>query len=321
MPYSQAQREWIKNKYEQVHLYLHSENDSDILGKLSSVDNKQGYIKELIRKDIGTFVEKPLKQIEKVIQSSKSAGRGKGLIDLTGQKFGKWTVLHKSETKQKGMTLWRCQCQCGHVQDIASTVLRSKYVPKCELCEGNQHKKGRQLIDLSGQVFGMWKVLNRDEANDKIGKTMWECKCLQCGKVFSVNSQALRTGKSKACRSCSRKNVNHPHKDGNTEIRRKDGKPTKIYRIWRSMKYRCNNPESKDYKNYGGRGITVCDEWNNDFMAFYNHVSALEHYGEKGRTMDRIDNEKGYYPGNIRWATGSEQEHNKRKYYSKTQPE
>lgn len=299
--------------YTQFRLCLHNTNDSDVIEKLKSVQNKQGYIKELIRKDIGTYV---ISQDEPVIK--KQSVNGKQLIDLTGQRFGKWTVLKRSEIHCKGMTLWTCQCQCGHIQDIASTILRSEHVTKCKSCEESQKNKGRPLIDLTGQIFGKWEVLKRDKLNDKSGKTMWKCRCLSCEKVFSVSSQALRSGKSKACKSCSRKNINHPHKDGNTEIRRKDGKPTKIYRIWRSMKYRCNNPESKDYKNYGGRGITVCEEWNNDFMAFYNHVSALDHYGEEGRTMDRINNEKGYFPGNIRWATGSEQEHNKRKYYSKT---
>ena len=78
------------------------------------------------------------------------------------------------------------------------------------------------------------------------------------------------------------------------------------------MRARCNNPNNKSYKNYGARGITVCDEWNRDFQTYWNYVSKLDHYGEEGYTLDRIDNNKGYEPGNVRWATKSEQERNKR---------
>ena len=75
---------------------------------------------------------------------------------------------------------------------------------------------------------------------------------------------------------------------------------------------RCNYPNHKAYKNYGGRGIKVCPEWEKNFQAFFDYVSKLEHYGEEGRTIDRIDNDGDYAPGNVRWATRSDQEQNKR---------
>ena len=78
------------------------------------------------------------------------------------------------------------------------------------------------------------------------------------------------------------------------------------------MKNRCYNINCPEYKNYGGRGITICDEWRNSFVAFYDYVSKLEHFNEPGRSLDRIDNNKGYCPGNVRWATAKEQANNKR---------
>lgn len=78
------------------------------------------------------------------------------------------------------------------------------------------------------------------------------------------------------------------------------------------MKQRCNNPNDHGYKNYGGRGIKVCKEWEDSFQAFYDYVSVLPHFGEEGRSLDRIDNEGDYEPGNVRWATRKEQNFNKR---------
>jgi hypothetical protein len=79
------------------------------------------------------------------------------------------------------------------------------------------------------------------------------------------------------------------------------------------MKTRCYNPNSKDYHNYHDRGITVCDRWLNSFEAFLKDVSKLPHYGEKGYTLDRIDNDGNYEPSNVKWSTAKEQANNRRK--------
>jgi hypothetical protein len=85
---------------------------------------------------------------------------------------------------------------------------------------------------------------------------------------------------------------------------------TTVHSKWMSMIQRCTNALEAAYPNYGGRGIRVCDEWLNDFQAFYDHVSTLPHFGEKGRSLDRIDNDGNYEPGNVRWATRTEQQRN-----------
>jgi len=94
----------------------------------------------------------------------------------------------------------------------------------------------------------------------------------------------------------------------------RNGKESPTYQSWRHMKYRCLNPNCSDYKNYGGRGIKVCERW----MDFTNFLADM---GEKpeGLTLDRINNDGNYEPGNCRWATWKEQRQNQRKFDRKNQ--
>lgn len=168
-------------------------------------------------------------------------------------------------------------------------------------------KRGRKTIDLTGKVFGNWTVLGRDYENDKLGKIMWFCQC-SCGNVRSVIGQALRNGTSTQCRDCWKKEDKHTA----DSRRRINGKPTKTYNTWDAIIHRCYYPSQSSYKHYGARGIKMCDEWKNDYFAFYDYVSSLDRFGEPGMTLDRIDNEKGYEPGNVRWATRAQQNRHKR---------
>lgn len=150
--------------------------------------------------------------------------------------------------------------------------------------------------ELTGQKFGKWTVVCRAENNHK-GAAMWTCRC-ECGKVSNVLGTNLRLGRTHGCRACC-----HGTTHGATH--------SKIYKVWKNAKQRCFNKNNHSYKNYGGRGITVCDEWKNDFQAFYDYVSKLPHFGEVGYSLDRINNDGNYEPNNVRWATAYEQTHNR----------
>lgn len=145
--------------------------------------------------------------------------------------------------------------------------------------------------DLVGRRYGMLTVLSRLE--NRSNSVMWDCLC-DCGKTSAVSGSNLKSGKTRSC-GCQR--VKHGKKG------------TRLYNIWGGMKARCYCPSHKWYKRYGGRGITVCDEWKDSFQAFYDW--AISHGYSENLTIDRVDNDKGYYPDNCRWATKIAQTNNR----------
>lgn len=156
----------------------------------------------------------------------------------------------------------------------------------------------KKVIDLTGQRFG------RLVAQEYLGHRRWQCKC-DCGKEVIAYSFDLKRNHTKSCGCYQRQQTSKASKKHGMRHER-------IYHVWLDVKNRCNNQHYKRYSDWGGRGITVCKEWQDSFTKFYEYVSKLPNYEKAGYSLDRIDNDSGYMPGNVRWATPSEQNLNKR---------
>jgi len=152
------------------------------------------------------------------------------------------------------------------------------------------------MKDLTAQKFGRWTVVGKSEIR-KHGQVCWNVEC-ECGGVSVIRGAVLRKGKSKSC-GCYRVEAKKTH--GMYQ--------TPIHRVWSNMIQRCENPNNTAYRNYGARGIRVCDRWNKSFEAFYQDMGNVPF---KGAQLDRTNNDMGYSKQNCRWVTQSENLANRR---------
>lgn len=153
-----------------------------------------------------------------------------------------------------------------------------------------------RLIDLTDKKFERWTVLRRAENSGK--EPRWLCEC-DCGQRKTVEGRNLRNGRSGSC-GCLMRELNSSRAIHGL-------KGTLEYNRWCNMRDRCNNPNNHAFADYGGRGITICEQWD-DVQTFLNDMGLCP----EGHSLERINNDAGYHPSNCKWATRKEQAQNKR---------
>ena len=225
-------------------------------------------------------------------------------VHLEGQRFGRLTVIERSENRGSNrLLLWKCKRDCGNTCEADGSSLKGGKVRSCGCLAHEAHvllgknsrgRKSARFVDLTGKRFGRLIVIERGP-NSNGNATRWRCIC-DCGKETLTLASKLVAGLSKSCgclgiENATKAKIKHGHAN------------TPFYLLFKAMHNRCELETCREYKWYGGRGIKVCDEWK-EFQPFYDWAMANGY--AKGLSIDRIDPDKGYSPDNCEWVTRAE---------------
>lgn len=212
--------------------------------------------------------------------------------DLTGKVFGRLTVIKRDPDSVK-VVYWFCLCSCGKEKRVRGTHLNSGAIRSCG-CLLN--RPSGHFKDLTGKTFGYLTVIGISSRGDK---PKWKVRC-KCGKEFIADGTRMKSRHTKSC-GCYQTEILK-------KIKRTHGMTVdneRLYNIWMNMKHRCYNNKCDKYEYYGGRGISICNEWMNDSTLFFKW--ALANGYKNNLTIHRDDNDGNYCPSNCVWITQREQ--------------
>jgi hypothetical protein len=232
-------------------------------------------------------------------------------LELSDKHFGE-LIVQKFAYMKNGFSIWKCLCSCGKIIFSSGTDLNQGKINSCG------HLRVH-IENLLGQRFDKLIIIESVKERNISNKVVWKAKC-DCGNVVTVSAGSLKSGKTKSCgciRQANTTTFNQRTKRTHGFVASGDKLHIKFYKVWASMLDRCYNPNHPAYKDYGGRGITVCERWHK-FENFRDDMWEvyLEHiriHGLRNTTFDRFPSVMGNYePSNCRWATWAEQQGNRR---------
>lgn len=211
--------------------------------------------------------------------------------DLTGQKINNWIIKEFKGFNKHGASTWLCECDCSKHTERIKDISQLKQIYSCGCCN---------IDNLKGKTFNRWKVVSDPIIENNRVYYMCECSCEE-HTIKKVRSDRLTNGCSKSCGCYALENRT---KHGMSHDR--------IYKEWYGMVDRCTNPNREDFKNYGGRGIKVCEEWiNTDALINFRNWAINNGYADN-LSIERIDVNGNYEPSNCTWITMETQSKNKR---------